>query len=457
MEKKKDKKSTNQNKMPANVKSFLYIGCVVVAILLLAFGISLYQNSLRINNYQNVLEGVYRSSYFNMVDKVNNVSIDTDKLTNEKDKDMQMQTLRSISKDCDSIVASLSLLSINSANVIDLTKFFNQLGGLADAYCDKLYNGESLTDSDIKQIVKVNESLQKLKNKINPHNEGMIMGEYDFSSNSIMKDGKSPFANSLGNLTADEIEYPAMIFDGPFSTALETKKVKGLAGEKIDKATAQKIVQDKVFAGKKVTIKSTSETNADLDSWDFNVIVDDQKYFAQISKQGGMLLTLSGEAISSEPMIDENEAKQVAEKYATELGFENMKTVWVDTYQNTSYINLAPVVDDCILYPDLVKVKVDLTSKRVIGWDAQNYAFNHTSRSTTPALDEAEVLANLESENVMASSLAIIPMDDGIEMLAYEFVSIRDDGTYYIYYSADNGAMIKIMKEITTDKVHKLI
>ena len=166
MEKKKNKKTTNQNKIPANVKSFLYIGCVVVAILLLAFGISLYQNSLRINNYQNVLEGVYRSSYFNMVDKVNSVSIDTDKLTNENDKDMQMQTLRSISKDCDSIVASLSLLSINSANVIDLTKFFNQLGGLADAYCDKLYNGESLSESDINQIVKVNDSLQKLKNKI---------------------------------------------------------------------------------------------------------------------------------------------------------------------------------------------------------------------------------------------------------------------------------------------------
>ena len=92
MEKKKNNKPTNQIKMPANVKSFLYIGCVVVAILLLAFGISLYQNSLRINNYQNVLEGVYRSSYFNMVDKVNNVSIDTDKLTNEKDKYMHMQT-----------------------------------------------------------------------------------------------------------------------------------------------------------------------------------------------------------------------------------------------------------------------------------------------------------------------------------------------------------------------------
>ena len=457
MDKKKNKQATNQNKMPAKVKSFIYIGCVVIAILLLAFGISLYQSSLRINNYQNVLEGVYRSSYFNMVDKVNSVSVETDKLTNEDDTDMQMQTLRSISKDCDSIVASLSLLSINSENVIDLTKFFNQLGGLADAYCDKLYNGEGLTDSDIKQIVAVNDSLQKLKTKINPHNEGIIMGEYDFSSNSIMQNGKSPFANSLGNLTADEIEYPAMIFDGPFSTALETKEVKGLTGEKIDKAGAEKILKDKVFKDEDVSIKSTNETNADLDSWDFNVVVDDQKYFVQISKQGGLLLTLSGEAMPSEPMIDENEAKTMAEEYASLLGFENMKTVWVDSYQNTSYINLAPIVDDCILYPDLVKAKVDLTSKKIIGWDAQNYAFNHTSRSTNVTLDEDEVRANMLDENIMSSSLAVIPMDNGKEMLAYEFVTIRDDGTYYMYYSADNGAMIKIMKEITTDKMHKLI
>lgn len=456
--KKNEKKVKKSSQMSPKVKSFLYIGCVVVAILLLALGISFYQNSLRLNNYQNVLEGVYRSSYFNMVDKVNTVSIETDKLVTAQDKSAQISTLRNISKNCDAIVASLSLLSIDSENVVELTKFFNQLGGLSDAYTDKLFLGEELTDADYEQIGKITKSLNNLKGKLNPHNEGITTGEYAFVSESIMKDNKSAFASSLGDMTADSMDYPAMIFDGPFSSALESKDIKGLPDNEISKDQALSIVKDKIFKGRAVKVLSTTETNADLDSYDFRVSVLDKKYFAQISKRGGLLLTLSGEVVSAQPKIDEEEAESIAEEFATRLGFEKMTTVWSETNDNISYINLAPQIDGCIMYPDLVKAKVCLTTKMVVGWEAQNYAFNHIDRDTSTNIAEDEARQNLATnELVLSSNLCVIPTDDGKEDLCYEFVVERDDGVYYIYVSAVDGSTDKIMKEITNDDVHKLL
>ena len=459
---KKSKKYSEDQKNTQNInpkiKSFLYIGGVVIAILLLAFGISFYQNSLRLNNYQNVLEGVYRSSYFNMVDKVNSVSIDAEKLSTASTEDAQLVALRNISKDSESIVASLSLLSIDSHNVVDLTRFFNQLGGLADAFTDKIYHGESLTEQDIEQINRVCGSLNNVKGILNPHNESITTGEYMFTSQSVMKNGKSPFSVSLGDMTAENMDYPSMIFDGPFSASLEKKHVKGLPDDTISAVEAEKKLRDKVFTGKKIEILSRNETKADLQSYNFEVKQLERKFFVQISKRGGILLTMSGEIISANPKIDDDKAKELAEDYARVLGFENIKTVWQETHDNISYINMAPVVDGCIYYPDLIKAKVDKTSGDIVGWDAQNYAYNHINRIVNVVITEEEARSSLNTnEQVDASSLVIIPTDDGKEQTAYEFKAQRTDGEYYVYVSAETGKIIKTMKEVSTDKVHKLI
>ena len=171
----------------------------------------------------------------------------------------------------------------------------------------------------------------------------------------------------------------------------------------------------------------------------------------KITKQGGFLLTISsnvlndnsgsasGEVVKDDnsngeiEITDENTADEIstnktdessvvkvesvnnitneiekaintAENFAKKLGLDDMKCVWSAASEEISYINLAPVIDDIILYPDLIKVKVDLKNNSLVGWEATSYAYNHTERDDLiPQLTEEEA-RKLVSSNLDINS-----------------------------------------------------
>ena len=102
--------------------------------------------------------------------------------------------------------------------------------------------------------------------------------------------------------------------------------------------------------------------------------------------------------------------KRVCKNFANNIGFENMESVWVEVHENVAYINLAPVENGVIMYPDIVKVKVDLTSQEIIGFEAVNYAFNHVERNFEFIISylNAESIENVRTSSLNAS-IFILP------------------------------------------------
>ena len=144
----------------------------------------------------------------------------------------------------------------------------------------------------------------------------------------------------------------------------------------------------------------------------------------------------------------------MAESFAEKLGLENMKCVWSAASKEVSYINLAPVIDDIIMYPDLIKVKVDLNNNSLVGWEATSYAYNHTQRDDLiPQLSEDEAKKLVSSNLVIESQkLCVIPLDYVGETLAYEFSGKYNDFNYYLYIDADTGNQVRILKVVQTDE-----
>ena len=98
-----------------------------------------------------------------------------------------------------------------------------------------------------------------------------------------------------------------------------------------------------------------------------------------------------------------------------------------------------------ILYPDLIKVKVDESSGRVTGLDATHYIFNHTPRTIgSPKISLSDAAARLPLPAVGEGRLALIPMDETREVLTYEFECERD-GTYFVYLDAMTGEEVNIL------------
>ncbi len=451
----KTKKKSNAQKLIP----WMLVAIISLLVVLTCVLIAYYQVYKSGKQKANVLEGVYASSYYSMVDNVNNLSVDLAKYSNLSTVDSKRETINDMMIDCNYIMAGLSILPINEENVVSATKFFNQVNGLCEAYNRKLNNGVGLTISEELVFDKIALVVGRIKENFNKQNAGTYDKNFNFVDASIFdKTGINELSLGMGDLTDSKIEYPSMIFDGPFSSSLETREVKGLKGDEVSKEKAEEYLKNTVYKNRDAKIEFERETNGDIVTYDFEIKIEGKSYDAQVSKIGSLLITLSSYAEQGDAIMSKNEAVEMAKTFANNIGFENMESVWQEVNNNVAYINLASVQDGVVLYPDLVKVKIDLTSQDIIGFEAVNYALNHVERKPNFVISEkdAESVLGFDYE-IISTNKTIIRLDSGKEISAYEFILERIDGEYFYYVNAENNQIAKIMKLVNVEDVEKLI
>lgn len=448
------KKSNAQKAMP-----ILIVIIVTLLIILTCVLIAYYQVNKSSKQNANVLEGVYTSSYYSMVDNVNNLAVDISKYSTLSTRQAKLATLQDMMGDCNYILAGLSVLPIDEQNAAAATKFFNQVNGLCEACATTLNKGETLTQEEELMFDKIGLVLDKIKANLNKQNESMYDTNFTFVDAGIFDStGMNELSAGMGDLTGESIDYPAMIFDGPFSTALETSEVKGLGDREVSQEEAYDYLVNTVYKNRDVSISYENETNGDIATYNFNIVINKKKFYAQVSKTGSLLITLSGYAEGGDAVMLSEQAMEMAKTFANNIGFDSMEPVWLETHENVAYINLAPVKNDIILYPDLVKVKVDLTAQEIIGFEAVNYALNHVERQANFTAEEsdAEKLLGFDYE-ILKVTKAIIRLDSGKEIATYEFMVDRIDGTYFYYIDANTNEIAKTLKVVSMKGVQKLI
>ena len=113
-------KTNENNKTKSNaqkVQPWLIVTIVSLLIILTCVLIAYYQVYSSGKQNANVLEGVYSSSYYSMVDNVNNLSVDLAKYSTLSTAKAKMDTIQDMMVDCNYILAGLSILPINEENV----------------------------------------------------------------------------------------------------------------------------------------------------------------------------------------------------------------------------------------------------------------------------------------------------------------------------------------------------
>lgn len=453
-----DKETKNKSNAQKAIPWFI-VAIISLLIILTCTLIAYYQVYKSSKQNASVLERVYASSYYSMVDNVNNLSVDISKYSTLTTKKAKLSTLHDIMNDCNYILAGLSVLPISHDNVVSTTKFFNQVNGLCEAYIKALNSNEELSTEEELLFDKIALVLEEIKANFNKQNDSMYDTGFNFIDAGVFdSEGMNELSASMGNLSSEEVEYPSMIFDGPFSTALETKQVNGLPDNKITQDEAKNYLEHTVFSGGSVVVEYRQETNGTIQTYDFSVENNGQTFYAQVSERGGLLINLSSYAESGDPVLSAEQAQEIAKNFANNIGFENMKPVWREQHDNVLYVNLAPIVEGVVYYPDLVKIKVDLTSQQVIGLDAQNYAYNHIERSPefNTTTSQAEELLGFDYE-ILSTRKAVIRLDSGIEVSCYEFYVERINGFYFYYIDATTNQIVEILKLVDLDESQKLI
>lgn len=485
------------------MKRAFIITVSILSCIIIAMTIALFSTNSTLNDTSMNLENLYQRSFYDLVNNVNNMEVEVSKLMVTNDSTSQQKSLAKLKQQSSDAENSLSLLPINENVLEKTTRFMNQFNG----YCTSLitYKDGKIEDEDYETLGKIYNSIETIKKELNAIMEKIMKG-YKISENVSNNGSKSDFSLNFVGLSNDTIEYPSMIYDGPFSDSTIKRKIKGLEDKEITENDAENLIT-KIFEDKITNLNYLGETQSNFVTYDFGVNTEDGKnYFIQITKKGGFLLTISSNILnqqnkneySTEVLKDnnsnnqnieevdinkketENEAEKdvlnkqdvvkvesvndinketktavfVAEKFAEKLGLKNMRCVWSASSDEIAYINLAPVIDEITMYPDLIKVKVDLKNNMIVGWEATSYAYNHIERDDLiPQLTESEA-KKLVSKNLQIDSqkLCVIPLEYVGETLAYEFAGTYNDYNYYLYIDAYTGNQVKVLKVVQTSE-----
>ena len=451
------------------MKKGLIIAVVILSIALISLGVYSINTSNALYVKSASLEGIYQRSLYELTNNVNNMEVEVSKLMVSEDSVSQQKILSNLKQQTSDAENSLSLLPLNGGVLEDTTIFMNKLNG----YCTSLitYKDGSLDSSDYATLNAVYNAINSIKQELNSVMDRVMQG-YTISDNIYGEGEQNSFSLNFSSFKNESINYPSLIYDGPFSDSTMSRDIKGLPQNEITKEEAEQKIEQ-IFGGNITNLSYIDSSFGSFETYDYGVSTKDRNYYIQIAKRGGFLLSMSANASADNDEKDSTnttesesvskdslnassnaDAIEVSLAFAKSLGIEDMQCVWSASSQNICYVNLAPSVDDIVLYPDLIKAKVDLKSNSVIGWEATSYAYNHTEREDlVPTLSIKEAREKVSSNlGVADERLCVIPLDYIGETLAYEFSGEYNGYQYYLYIDAYTGDQVRVLRVIQTDQ-----
>ncbi len=450
-----DEKKKNKKNKGAIIGLAIATGVLGLSTLGLGIGFGIADGKAM--EYRNELTNIYNENFYNMLDSVNNLENKLSKTLNSNGVSYQRKTLLEASKNASEAEISVSQLPLSQAEIQEIVKFVNQISGYTSTLASKMVDGTELTKEEISTLDDIHKSILQLKNQLNEFERKMEKG-YSIIDNIDIDVKNNDFSQLITLSKSNAIEYPTMIYDGPFSDSVTDSKVKGLKGEIVSKGKAQEIVE-KQFKNT-AEIKFEGETKGKFETYNFRIKnSDSEMLYIQISKVGGHILTISGAGKDGEATIDMDAAKDLAIKFAKENGVEDAQVVWSDQIKEDVYLNIAPSSNGIILYPDLVKVKIDLTNGMIVGYDATTYFTNHISRTLKRGiLAESDARGKVPSNfEIVQSRLVLSPLEYNREVVCYEVEADYQNDTYYFYFNVENGELENVLKVIKTDNGNLLM
>lgn len=431
--------------MKKNNNNWLYILVTILSASTIVFLCLFLSFSVTSNKYRQTLENNYKKNFYEVASNINDMEIDISKIVATKDRGVVSTLLNSLHSNVNLTLANVNQLPITYDKLTNINMLLNKIGGFSQSLIEKVFDGDALSDEDYTQINNIHTSVLSLKYDINNYYV-KVHSDFEILANADSK-GASDFSSSLLNTESANSKVPSLIYDGPFSESVLNKEIVGLSGEDISQAQALDLAK-KLFETEDVSYQGLVSGKFTT----YNFYVNRGGLNVAITKKGGLLLSVTSYGSSGQNTIDANEGVKVAENFARTVGLDNMYSVWTQACGNILYVNLAPIVSSCIYYSDLVKVKVDLVSSRVVGWEATNYATNHKSRVFTSSITFREAEQSLSSIlKVEERNYTIIPDKYVGEVSAYEFICSWKNYTYYIYINSNTGAEANILRVIDTD------
>lgn len=408
-------------------KALTIISITLSAILFASVSFFAFSEKSKASKAYLALENAYSSNLQLSASALRTIEADLSKLMVSTDSEKQKILLSSLSQTSASCAQALSNLPIISTQVQDTLKFANQLSSYSKSVLST--NIPDNFDAQITQFFstcrQVNKHLSDAQDQIRTQDLSL-----------------AHFEQAQGIFSSREqslIDYPAVIFDGPFSDSQIESTPKETKSEVSVEEATQKL-KNLGFA-----LEFAGESGGDIPCYLFS----SQNESALITKQGGILLSYVSSYESTQTSANESSLLLIAKNFASLLS-SNAVVVWQEAYGNDYVFNFAPKIDNTTIYPDLFKIKVSFDG-RITGIEARGFYINNRERTIdTPSisLDDAKKVLK-QGFSIETSRLCLISLNEQ-DVLCWEFFGKYAELDYAIYVSATTGRQETEFRIIST-------
>lgn len=312
-------------------------------------------------------------------------------------------------------------------------KFLGQTADYAQTLAAAAAEGRTLSETDVRQL----SQLMLKSGELRRHLENGEGFAYDAPSEEQKLSG---------------IEYPSLLYDGPFSDGVRQGAPRGLSGEEI--TSEQAVEAGRAFLGA-ARAQRASDMQGPIPCWGVSAETDGVTITLQVTRHGGKILWMAPETAGFETKLGMEACVARAREFLESHGFGEMEPSFTQQYDGLAVISFAAVQDGVTLYPDLVKAQVRMDTGEVVGLEANNYWMNHAERENlAPQVDEQQALRAVSGRlTVTGSRLCVIPVDDGLdsgktEKLCWEFAGEWNGSRYFVYIDAETGEEEKVLKVV---------
>lgn len=391
---------------------------------------------------------VVQKAFYETCELTEGMSVNFRKLLVAGEKGQIQTLLNETALQTQGALSNLALLPLGQETVSATLKFINQAGDFAESLSNRLGNGGEVTQQDYETMERLSQSAAGFSVRMGRLLERYENGEAVFDAGDYAETGEE----SLYPLTGPAGEYPALLYDGPFSDGRADGEFRGLEGlGEVSEAQARQALT--AFVGQRAEdVALTGESEIPVPCYEYSLKLGGYRLSAGVTKAGGRMLYILSEGGAGEIVLTDRQAQDAARAFLLSRGYGEMELSYSSRFEGILTANFAPVQNGVVLYPDLVKVQVSLADGTVIGLEAAGYLMNHVPRTLAlPALSEADAVARIGGGlTPISARLCLIPENDG-EYLCYEVKATSGADTFLAYIDAETGVERKLMQVISDE------
>ncbi|MDR1821951.1 MAG: germination protein YpeB, partial [Oscillospiraceae bacterium] len=408
---------------------------------------------VRAENYRRYVVNHYKHAFNELAQDLSKLDSTLQKTRSSGTSGYLTETCMEINSTAQEAIAALSELPNSDKNMSKTSEFICQIGDYAFSLAKKTARGETLTDEETENLIKLSDVTSVLSNNLQgvlaQINDGMMsVTELDHLAKKAVQSEENQGAifDTLKVAEEEFPEIPTLIYDGPFSSHISGLKPKLTEGaEEISKEDAEKKASEFTMIDH---VKLDGERAGSLPVYMFSGKTGDAEVTIEVSKAGGYIVNTYSSYNPKEAKLDAPAAVEKAKEFLAGHGFESLKESYYMTNDNVITINFAYVKDDVIVYPDLIKVAVARDNGTIVSFEGQGYVMNHHERELPqPAVSVEDAKAKVsKSLTVLSEGLAIVPTGGKNEVFCHEFKCENKDGAHVIVYiNAENGQEQQIL------------